>query len=59
MACTALKTILGADPEAAEATRLEEASTRHATVEKLRAARAALDQHLASESTLTALVGFM
>ncbi|CAN1576054.1 DEXXQc_Upf1-like domain containing protein [Paracoccaceae bacterium] len=56
---TALKMILGDDPEAAEAARVEEAATRKTAIDKLHAARVALDQHLASESTLTALVGFM
>ena len=54
----ALKTILGDDPEAAEDTRVEEAATRKTAIDKLRDARVALDQHLASESTLTVLVGF-
>ncbi|OJF95657.1 hypothetical protein AX761_17080 [Rhizobium sp. 58] len=58
-ASSALKTTLGADPEAAEATRVEEAATRQAAVEKLRAAKSALDQHLASESSLIAVVGFL
>lgn len=40
-------------------TRVEEAAIRKAAVEKLRAARSALDQHLASESSLTAVVGFL
>jgi hypothetical protein len=58
-ASSALKTTLGADPEAAEAARVEEAATRQAAVKKLRAAKSALDQHLASESSLTAVVGFL
>lgn len=58
-ASSALRTTLGADPEAAEALRVQEAATRKAAVEKLRAARVALDQHLASESFLTAAFGFL
>ncbi|MGL6209626.1 MAG: hypothetical protein ACRC14_07340, partial [Paracoccaceae bacterium] len=56
---SALKATLGADPEAAVATRVEETAIRKAAVEKLRAARSALDQYLASESSLTAVVGFL
>lgn len=56
---SALTATLGADPEAAVATRVEHAAIRKAAVEKLRAARSALDQHLASESSLTAVVGFL
>jgi hypothetical protein len=51
--------MFGVDPEAAEATRVEDAATRLVAVEKLRAARSALDEHLASESLLTAMVGFL
>ena len=58
-ASSALSTTLGPDPGAAEALRVEETATRMAALEKLRAARAALDQHLASESSLTALIGFL
>ncbi|MGO4441367.1 AAA domain-containing protein [Rhizobium sp. RAF56] len=58
-ASSALETGLGPDPDAAEALRVEEAVTRMAVVEKLRAARAALDQYLASESSLIAVVGFL
>jgi hypothetical protein len=54
-----LETTLGPDPEATEALRAEEVARRTAAVEKLRAARTALDQHLASESSLTAVVGFL
>ena len=58
-AISALKTALGADPDAAEAKLGEEAATRQAAVEKLRAAKSALDQYLASESSLTAVAGFL
>ena len=56
---SALKATLGADPEAAEATRVEEAAVRKGAVENLRAARSALDRHLASESSLIAIFGFL
>ena len=55
----ALKEDLGADPDAAEATRIEEAAIRQAAVEKLRTVKSALDQYLASESFLTAMFGFL
>jgi hypothetical protein len=58
-ASSALETGLGPDPDAAEALRVEEAAKRTATAERLRAAKAALDQHLASESSLTAVAGFL
>lgn len=56
---SALETNLGPDPEGAEALRAEETAKRAADVERLRAARTALDQYLASESSLTALMGFL
>jgi hypothetical protein len=56
---SALETSLGSDPDAAEALRVEDAAKRTATAEKLRAARAILDQYLASESWLAMLVGFL
>lgn len=58
-ASAALATDLGADPDTAEALRASEAATRKAAVEKLHAARDALDRHLASESSLTAVIGFL
>jgi hypothetical protein len=56
---TAQEVDLGADPVAAEGERVEEFDTRKMAVEKLRAARTALDEYLASESSLMALVGFL
>ena len=56
---SAEKTNLGDDPDAAEALRVKAVVTRKAAVEKLQAARAALDQHLASESLLIAVIGFL
>ncbi|WFE76429.1 AAA domain-containing protein [Roseinatronobacter sp. S2] len=58
-ASAAMKANLGADPGATEAVHVEEAVTRKAAVEKLRSARAVLDQHLASESFLTAIFSFL
>lgn len=58
-ASSAVKANLGADPGAADALRVQEAAIRKAAVEKLRSARAALDQHLASESFRTAVFGFL
>jgi hypothetical protein len=58
-ASAALEASLGPDPEAAETLRHQDVSKRRAAVEKLRAARAALDQHLASESLLTTVFGFL
>jgi KaiC/GvpD/RAD55 family RecA-like ATPase len=58
-ATSALQSQLGPDPEATEAQRAEAVAVQTAAAEKLRAARAALDQHLASESLLTAVVGFL
>ncbi len=58
-AASALETSLGSDPEATEAFRVEEAAMRAAAAEKLRAARTALDRHLAAESSLTTVVGFL
>lgn len=55
----ALETSLGADPAATQALRVEEVAKRTASVEKLRAARTALDQHLASESSLVTVFGFL
>jgi len=50
---------LGADPAAAEGERIKEVDTRKAVVERLRAARTALDGYLASESALMAIIGFL
>lgn len=58
-AASALEASLGPDPEATEALRVEEAARRTSAAEKLRAARTALDKHLASESSLTTVVGFL
>ncbi|MBY3544789.1 hypothetical protein HFN69_21970 [Rhizobium laguerreae] len=58
-AASVLETSLSPDPEATEALRAEDAARRRAAVEKLRAARIALDQHLASESSLTTMVDFL
>lgn len=55
----ALLSQLGPDPEAMEARRTQEVVARSASLDKLRAARAALDRHSASESSLTAVVGFL
>lgn len=56
---TALKANLGEDPETVEGNRVKELETRRANFEKLREARIALHKHLASESSLTAVVGFL
>lgn len=56
---SALETALGPDLDAAEALRAKEVTERTGTVEKLRAARAALDQYLASESLLATMVSFL
>jgi hypothetical protein len=58
-ATDALQAQLGPDPEPTETRRRQAVVERTAAVEKLRAARAALDQHLASESSLTAIFGFL
>lgn len=58
-ASTAVRASLGDDPETAEGNRAKEVETRRADVEKLREARTALNKHLASESSLTAIVGFL
>jgi AAA domain len=55
----AIETRLGPNPDSAEARRVDEVAERTAAVDNLRAARSALDQHLASESSLTALLGFL
>ena len=55
----AQKADLGAHPDAAEGERVGEVETRKAAVDKLRAARTALDEYLASESSLLAVVGFL
>ncbi len=54
-----LETTLGPDPAATEALYVDEAARRTGDTEKLLAARAALDQHLASESSLATVVGFL
>jgi hypothetical protein len=56
---TAQEADLGGDPDAAEGERVDQVETGRAAVEKLRAAKTVLDQYLASESSLTALVGFL
>lgn len=56
---SALETSLGPDADATETVRAEETANRMAAVEKLRAARVALDQYLASESSLATVVGFL
>jgi AAA domain len=56
---SAMRTHLGDDPDAAEASRVKEAAVRKDAVDKLRAARTALDQYLASESFLTGIFGFL
>ncbi len=55
----ALEAQLGPDPEATESRRAGEVAERTAAVEKIRAARSALERYLASESALTAVVGFL
>lgn len=59
MASAALEAQLGPDPEDTESRRAVELAERTATVEKLRTGRSALEQHLASESSLTAFIGFL
>ncbi|CDZ68323.1 Superfamily I DNA helicase [Neorhizobium galegae bv. orientalis] len=56
---SAVETSLGHDPDATEALCVAEAAKRTAAVEHLRKARAALDLHLASESSLAAVFGFL
>lgn len=56
---SAVKSHLGDDPDAAEASRVTEAVARKDAVDKLRAARTALDQYLASESFLMGIFGFL
>jgi hypothetical protein len=58
-ASAALEAQLGPDPEAMESSRAGELAERTAAVKKFRAARSALEQHLASESSLTAVIGFL
>jgi DNA polymerase III delta prime subunit len=58
-ASATLEAGLGPDPDAALASRREKAAARTAAVEKLRAAKAALDQYLAAESPLIGLLGFL
>lgn len=55
----ALEAQLGSDPDAVESSRAGAVAERTAAVEKLRAARSALERYLASESSLTAVVGFL
>ncbi len=50
---------LGASPDAAEGELIKEVETRKAAVERLLAAQTALDQYLASESSLMGLFGFL
>lgn len=50
---------LGASPDAAEGELVKEVETRKAAVERLLAAQTALDQYLASESSLMGLFGFL
>jgi hypothetical protein len=58
-ATEALNAQLGPDPEAMEARRAADVAQRTAALEKLREARAALDRHLATESWLTSVFGFL
>lgn len=56
---SAMETALGPDPEATEMMLAEEAARHGAAVERLRAASAALDRYMASESLLTTVFGFL
>jgi hypothetical protein len=58
-ASSVVRTHLGDDPDAAEASRVKEAVARKDAVDKLRAARTALGQYLASESLLMGIFGFL
>jgi hypothetical protein len=58
-ASSVVKTHLGDDPDAAEASRVKEAVARKDAVDRLRAARTALDQYLASESLLMGIFGLL
>ncbi len=53
------ETALGQDPDAAETRLVQEAERCQRAVADLEAARLAFDQHLASESSMTAMLGFL
>jgi hypothetical protein len=58
-ASAALAAQLGPDPEAMEARRADDVAERTAAVDRLRSARSTLERHLASESPLIAIFGFL